>query len=79
MTFIRPAITPKLGGTIATLMDITGYYTLDVKPDGSEVRELRVKPTKVIEAKTRNWFPKPVLIDPVFKDLLPPKKKEEAA
>jgi hypothetical protein len=71
ITFIRPAVIPSLGSTIATLVDVTGYYTCNVKANGEEDRKLRVKPTNRIQTKTRNWFPNPILSNPVFKDLLP--------
>lgn len=71
ITFLRPAVIPSLGSTIATLVDVTGYYTCNVKANGDEERKLRVKPTNRIQTKTRNYFPKPILENPVFKDLLP--------
>ena len=68
---ISPAVIPSLGGTISTLVDITGYYTCNTKANGEEERKLRVKPTNRIQTKTRNWFKEPILINPKFKDLLP--------
>ena len=72
---ISPAVIPSLGGTIATLVDVTGYYTCNAKANGTEERKLRVKPTNTILTKTRNWFDKPVLENPTFKDLLPQERK----
>lgn len=71
ITFIRPAVIPSLGGTIATLVDVTAYYTCNVKANGEEDRKMRVKPTNRIQTKTRNYFKTPILENPVFKDLLP--------
>jgi hypothetical protein len=73
---LSPAVIPSLGGTIATLVDITGYYTCNSKASGEEERKLRVKPTNTIQSKTRNWFDKPILINPTFKDLLPQERTQ---
>ena len=71
ITYISPAVIPSLGGTIATLVDVTGYFTCNSKANGEEERRIRVKPTNRIQTKTRNWFDVPILTNPTFKDLLP--------
>lgn len=71
ITTISPAVIPSLSATIATLVDVTGYYTCNTKSTGEEERKLRVKPTNRIQTKTRNWFDVPILLNPSFKDLLP--------
>lgn len=72
---LSPAVIPSLGGTVATLVDVTAYYTCNSKANGTEERKMRVKPTNTILCKTRNWFDKPVLENPTFKDLLPQERK----
>jgi len=79
VTYLSPQVMPSLGGTIATLVDITGYFTCNTKATGEETRKLRVKPTSQIQTKTRNWFDSPILLNPTFKDLLPQERTSNAS
>jgi len=72
--YIRPALTPKLTGTLAGLSDFTAYMTLEVDLAEKETRKLRLKPTRRIQAKTRIHMPRAEIIDPTFAQLMEARK-----
>ena len=53
LTLTRPLFSPKLRNDLQRLVHIVGYLTMTELPDGTEKRELRVRPTRVITAKNR--------------------------
>jgi len=74
---IRPAVTPKLAGSLDEMVDFVGYMECNVSGIGaneSYKRTLRVMPTRRISAKNRLGLPS-VIEDPTWDKIVSLAKK----
>lgn len=62
---VRPAVTPKLAGTIQGMVDLVGYLEIGEKG----VRRLITQPTRRISAKNRLGLPAEI-VNPTFSDII---------
>lgn len=54
---IRPSMTPKLTGTLISMVDLVGYLTADSGPGGTMTRKMITTPKNLITAKNRLGIP----------------------
>jgi len=69
---IRPAVTPKLSGTLIGMMDLIGYLEVDEKGE----RRLTCRPTRRIQAKNRIGLPTEIK-NPTWADITEPLKNSQ--
>ena len=73
---IRPDMTPKLAKTVKRIVGLQGYLT-SREQDNEYVREMRVRHSGIIEAKTRYKYLPTKIENPTFQLILDAKNKED--